>query len=100
MDMQVDEARHQAAALKVYLLIPLTGGGILHDGGDLLPVHQHHLVRHRLHLFGAVQQDTVVIGSFHPYFSLSVPAQAVFFQYITFAEAIKDICRFFFCLLH
>ena len=56
--------------------------------------------RHRLHLFGAVQQDAVEIGSFHPYSSLSVPAQAVFFQYITFAEAIKDICRFFFCLLH
>ena len=33
-------------------------------------------------------------------FSLSIPAQAVFFQYITFAEVIKDICRFFFCLLH
>ena len=100
MDMQVDEARHQVTALKVHLLIPLTGGGILHDGGDLLPVHQHHLVGHRLHLFGAVQQDAVEIGSFHPYSSLSVPAQAVFFQYLTFAEAIKDICRFFFCLLH
>jgi len=58
------------------------------------------VVRHRLHLFGAVQQDAVEIGSFHPYSSLSIPAQAVFFQYITFAEAIKDICRFFFCLLH
>lgn len=56
--------------------------------------------RHRLHLFGAVQQDAVEIDSFHPYSSLSVPAQAVFFQYITFAEVIKDICRFYFCLLH
>ena len=53
------------------------------------------VVGRRLHLFGAVQQDAVEIGSFHPYSSLSVPAQAVFFQYITFAETIKDICRFF-----
>ena len=62
------------------------------------------VVGRRLHLFGAVQQDAVEIGSFHPYSSLSVPAQAVlqavFFQYITFAEATKDIRRFFFCLLH
>ena len=71
MDVQVDQARHQPAALQIDLFVSRTGGAVLHDVRDRLIIHQDHFVQGRLHLLGAVQQNAVVIGSPHRLFILS-----------------------------
>ena len=65
MHMQVDQARAQIAAVQVDHLITVQIHALVGNGSDLVILGQQDLVRCRLHLLGAVQQDPVRIGTFH-----------------------------------
>ena len=63
--MQVDQARAQIASVQIDHLITVQIHALIDNGNDLIILGQQDLVRCRLHLLGAIQQDPVRIGTFH-----------------------------------
>ena len=65
MHMQIDQTRHDIAAVQIDDLIAIQIHTLIGNGSDLIILGQQDFVRYRLHLLGAIQQDPVRIGTFH-----------------------------------
>ena len=65
MHMQIDQTRHDVAAVQIDDLIAIQIHTLIGNGSDLIILGQQDFVRYRLHLLGAIQQDPVRIGTFH-----------------------------------
>ena len=92
MHMQVDQARAQIASVQIDHLITVQIHALIDNGNDLIILGQQDLVRFRLHLLGAIQQDPVRIGTFHwehPLFFKFFRTGVVLFQYSTFRQMVQ-----------
>ena len=92
MHMQIDQTRHDIAAVQIDDLIAIQIHALIGNGSNLIILGQQDFVRYRLHLLGAIQQDPVRIGTFHwehPLFFRFFRTGVVLFQYSTFRQMVQ-----------
>ena len=65
MHMQIDQTRHDIAAVQIDDLIAIQIHALIGNGSDLIILGQQDFVRYRLHLLGAVQKDAICICALH-----------------------------------